>query len=280
MVGSTVVVMMCSIIMIMPVYNALALGKFDFSVPDYSFKTMFNPIELVACMLPNQYYSVNVDTGTGFYGRPEIYCGVLTFMLLPMYAFNKKIKANRKIGHGLLLFVLLFSMYIKPINMLWHGGQDPNWLPYRYSFILSFIMVSMAAEVFSKLDGYESETEAKKSILPLSISAGIVAVLTLTFTMVMNYYKNYKEKNGITGYSIDGSGFSLITKASTSTLPQLPIPIQWITEATNGTSFGSALSHSVSCSSLRILRLHISTQAPKADSQEDRDCLHGCTHSF
>ena len=25
--------------------------------------------------------------------------------------------------------------------------------------------------------------------------------------MVMNYYKNYKEKNGITGYSIDGSGF-------------------------------------------------------------------------
>lgn len=207
MVGSTVVVMMCSIIMILPVYNALALGKFDFSVPDYSFKTMFNPIELVACMLPNQYYSVNVDTGTGFYGRPEIYCGVLTFMLLPMYAFNKKIKANRKIGHGLLLFVLLFSMYIKPINMLWHGGQDPNWLPYRYSFILSFIMVSMAAEVFSKLDGYESETEAKKSILPLSISAGIVAVLTLTFTMVMNYYKNYKEKNGITGYSIDGSGF-------------------------------------------------------------------------
>ena len=82
MVGSTVVVMMCSIIMILPVYNALALGKFDFSVPDYSLKTMFNPIELVACMLPNQYYSVNVDTGTGFYGRPEIYCGVLTFIPL------------------------------------------------------------------------------------------------------------------------------------------------------------------------------------------------------
>ena len=50
-------------------------------------------------------------------------------MLLPMYAFNKKIKANRKIGHGLLLFVLLFSMYIKPINMLWHGGQDPELAP-------------------------------------------------------------------------------------------------------------------------------------------------------
>ncbi len=207
MVGSTVVVMMCSIIMILPVYNALALGKFDFSEPDYSLKTMFNPIELVACMLPNQYYSVNVDTGTGFYGRPEIYCGVMTFLLLPMYAFNKKIKANRKIGYGLLMFILLFSMYIKPINMLWHGGQDPNWLPYRYSFILSFIMVSMAAEAFSKLDGYESEKEAKKSIIPLSISAGIVGVLTLLFYSVMEYYKSYKEKNGISGYSLESGGF-------------------------------------------------------------------------
>lgn len=195
MIVSTIVVLMCSIIMILPVYNALALGKFDFSEPDYSLTTMFNPIELVACMLPNQYYSVNVDTGTGFYGRPEIYCGVLTFMLLPMYAFNKKIKANRKIGYGLMLFILIFSMYVKPVNMLWHGGQDPNWLPYRYSFILSFVMVSMAAEVFSKLDGYETEKAAKKSIIPLGFSSAIVGTLMIVFYSVMNYYKEFKEQN-------------------------------------------------------------------------------------
>lgn len=202
---STIVVLMCSIIMILPVYNALALGKFDFSEPDYSFKTMFNPIELVACLLPNQYYSVNVDNGTGFYGRPEIYCGVLTFMLLPLYALNKKIKANRKIGYGLMLFVLFFSMYIKPLNMMWHGGQDPNWLPYRYSFLFSFVLVSMAAEVFSKLDGYESEKEAKKSILPLGISAGIVGVLMIVFYAAMTYYQDYKEKNNISTYYLDAN---------------------------------------------------------------------------
>ncbi|MBR4627515.1 MAG: YfhO family protein [Ruminococcus sp.] len=151
---STIVVLLCSMFMILPVYNALALGKFDFSEPVYDWhKHLFKLPELVPTLLPNQYYSVNVDEGTGFYGRPEIYCGVLTVVLFPLYFFNKDIKRNKKLGAGFLLIVMVMSMYIKPLNMYWHGGQDPNWLPYRYSFLVSFILVSMAAEVFVHLDG-------------------------------------------------------------------------------------------------------------------------------
>ena len=187
MVLSTVIVLFCSCFMILPVYNALALGKFDFSVPDYSYKAMFNPLELVPCLLPNQYYSVNVDEGTRFYGRPEIYCGVLTFVLIPLFFMNKKIKRNKKVGYGLMTFALLFSMYVKPINMLWHGGQDPNWLPYRYSFLLSFVLVSMAAETFSKLDGY------KMTPLSAGISAVTVGGLTAAFCGMMKKF-NYNEE--------------------------------------------------------------------------------------
>ena len=185
---STAVVLMCSLIMILPVYNALALGKFDFSQPDYSYKAMFNPLELIPCLLPNQYYSVNVDEGTRYYGRPEIYCGVLTFVLIPLFFMNKKIKVNKKIGYGLLSFVLLFSMYVKPINMMWHGGQDPNWLPYRYSFLLSFVFVSMAADIFSHLEGY------KLSALSTGISASVIGILTLLFCAMMKKFNYSQEK--------------------------------------------------------------------------------------
>ncbi|WP_019680200.1 YfhO family protein [Ruminococcus flavefaciens] len=188
MIISTVVVLMCSLFMILPVYNALALGKFDFSVPDYSYKAMFNPLELVPCLLPNQYYSVNVDEGTRFYGRPEIYCGVLTFVLIPLFFMNKKIKRNKKIGYGILTFILLFSMYVKPINMMWHGGQDPNWLPYRYSFLLSFVLVSMAADIFSQLDGY------KLSLPSIGISAVTVGGLTAAFCAMMKKFDYNEEK--------------------------------------------------------------------------------------
>lgn len=187
MVVATGVVLMCSYIMIMPVYNALALGKFDFSTPDYSFKTMFNPLELVPTLLPDQYYSVNVDTGTRMYGRPEIYCGVLTLVLLPFYYMNKEIKTNRKIGYSLMIVIMFVSMWIKPINMMWHGGQDPNWLPYRYSFLVSFLLVSMAAEVFSHLDGYK---------LKLGGVAGVFAglfVLVILFEAKMESF-NYNEE--------------------------------------------------------------------------------------
>ena len=183
---ATGVAIMCSYIMIMPIYNALSLGKFSFSEPDYSMKTMFNPIELLPTLFPNQYYSVNVDEGTRMYGRPEIYCGVLSFVLSVLYFFNKKISTNRKIGHGLLLFVMFFSMWIKPLNMLWHGGQDPNWLPYRYSFLISFILVAMAAETFSKLDGYKMEVK------PLAYVFGGIALLSFVFDALKETF-NYNE---------------------------------------------------------------------------------------
>lgn len=183
---STFVVLLCSIIMILPVYNALALGKFDFSVPDYSFRTMFKPLELIPTLLPNQYYSVNVDEGTRFYGRPEIYSGVLTLILFPLFYCNKKIELKNKIGYSILAVVLFVSMYIKPINMMWHGGQDPNWLPYRYSFLVSFVLISMAAEIFSNLEGY------KLSLVSTGGSLAGIGILVAWFCDKMKDF-NYNE---------------------------------------------------------------------------------------
>lgn len=198
MILATAVVLMCSYIMIMPVYNALSLGKFDFSVPDYTLKTMFNPVELLPTLLPDQYYSVNVDEGTRLYGRPEIYCGVLSFVLAPLFFLNKKISRNKKLGSGLLLFVMFFSMWIKPLNMMWHGGQDPNWLPYRYSFIVSFILVAMAAEVFVHIEEYKFDLKT-----PAAVFSGIALVAFIFSTLMPSF--NYNEEKykyaAITPYS-------------------------------------------------------------------------------
>ncbi len=144
---STLVSLMLSAIMILPVYNALQLGKFTFTDPDYSFQTQFEPLDVLAQLLIAQYDSVNVQ------GSPEIYCGILTVVLLPLFFLNSKITLRKKLGSGFLLAVMFFSMYIKPVDMMWHGGQVPNWLPFRYSFIVSFILLSMAASAFKHLDG-------------------------------------------------------------------------------------------------------------------------------
>ncbi len=139
--------LLISAFMILSVYNALKLGKFDFSEPDFSFSTQFNPLDFFAQLLPAQYDTVNVD------GMPEIYSGMLTVVMLPIFYLNNKISLNKKIGYSALLVILFLCMYINPVDMVWHGFQEPNWLPYRYSFTFSFVMLAMGATAFTKLDG-------------------------------------------------------------------------------------------------------------------------------
>ena len=138
---------MCAAFMIIPVYKALSLGKFEFSDPDYSLALQFDSIDILSKLLPSSYDTVRNE------GLPEIYCGTLAILMLPLFFLNSEISKRKKIGHSLLLAALFFSMYIKPIDMMWHGGQVPNWLPYRYSFMMSFVILCMGAEAFEKLDG-------------------------------------------------------------------------------------------------------------------------------
>lgn len=166
MVLATAVAMCLAAFMILPVYNALSLGKFDFTTPDYSFKTQFTTLEFLAQFSVNQYNSVNVQ------GRPEIYCGVLAFLTLPLFFLNTRIQTRKKIGYAYLLLVMFFSMWIKPVDMLWHGGQVPNWLPFRYSFIFSFILLSMAGMTLKAIRGIK-----KPALLASFVGIGIVMLL-------------------------------------------------------------------------------------------------------
>ncbi|MBQ3566854.1 MAG: YfhO family protein [Oscillospiraceae bacterium] len=142
--------LLLSAFMILGVYNALSLGKFDFTEPDFSFTTQFNPLDFLPQLLPAQYDTVDVD------GLPEIYCGMLTIVMLPIFYLNNKISLNKKIGYSALILVLFFCMYINPVDMAWHGFQEPNWLPYRYSFTFSFVLLLMGATAFSKIEGIKA----------------------------------------------------------------------------------------------------------------------------
>lgn len=142
---STVVACLCSAFILLSVYASLSLGKLEFSDPDFSFKLQFKAFDFLTKLLPNSYDTVRNN------GLPAIYCGVLTMFAIPLYYMNSKIPYKKKIGTTFLLTVLFLSMYIKPVDICWHGMQVPNWLPYRYSFLFSFILVTMTASVLANI---------------------------------------------------------------------------------------------------------------------------------
>ena len=186
---ATVVALCCAAFMVLPVYNALSLGKMDFAKPqggyNFGWKGQFSPLEFVAQFAVDQYNSVNVS------GKPEVYCGVLSFLCFPLFFFNRRIPWRQKVGYGVLCFVMFYCMFFKEIDIWWHGGQMPNWLPFRYSFIFSFIVLSMAAMALR----YAS------SIHKYAI-AGTVGVLSLLLIIAYNqHYLNMKGEEYIGKYS-------------------------------------------------------------------------------
>ncbi|HZJ78404.1 MAG TPA: YfhO family protein [Clostridia bacterium] len=75
---------------------------------------------------------------------PNVYCGIVTVMLVPLYLFIKSIPIKEKIANVGLLAFFYFSFNINYANFVWHGFHFPNDLPYRFSFMYSFILLAIA----------------------------------------------------------------------------------------------------------------------------------------
>ncbi|MCH5191854.1 MAG: YfhO family protein [Oscillospiraceae bacterium] len=88
---------------------------------------------------------------------PNIYCGILTIILIPLYMFSKKIPSVEKIATVVLLIVMYFSFNLNYLNFAWHGFHFPNDLPYRQSFMYSFILLILAFMAFKNIDEFKKE---------------------------------------------------------------------------------------------------------------------------
>ena len=82
---------------------------------------------------------------------PNVYCGMLTLILFPVFILSKKISQKEKVASLALLALMYFSFNINIFNFIWHGLHFPNDLPYRQSFMYSFILITMAHKAFQSL---------------------------------------------------------------------------------------------------------------------------------
>lgn len=82
---------------------------------------------------------------------PNVYCGIAAVLLLPLYLFTKTVKVREKAAYVLLLGLFYFSFNMNMPNFVWHGFHFPNDLPYRFSFMYSFVLLLLAYKTFTRL---------------------------------------------------------------------------------------------------------------------------------
>ncbi len=81
-------------------------------------------------------------------GLPNLYCGVGTIFLAFMYLIAGEAKIREKICCVVLLVFFMFSFLIRQLDYIWHGFHFTNMIPYRFSFLFSFVMLFMAYKAF------------------------------------------------------------------------------------------------------------------------------------
>ena len=77
---------------------------------------------------------------------PYIFCGLLPVCCIPLYVFSSRISIKKKRLFFLQIVFLIISFNIAPLDFLWHAMDYPSWFPYRYAFILSFVLLIAAFE--------------------------------------------------------------------------------------------------------------------------------------
>jgi uncharacterized membrane protein YfhO len=84
-------------------------------------------------------------------GMPNLYSGIVVLILIPVYFFCKGIRLKEKLWHLALLLILIVSFNMNILNFIWHGFHFPNQIPYRFSFVYIFLVLSMSYKAFNKL---------------------------------------------------------------------------------------------------------------------------------
>ncbi len=81
-------------------------------------------------------------------GLPNLYCGVGSIFFGFLFLSAKRVKLRDKLCAVALLVFFMLSFIIRQLDYIWHGFHFTNMIPYRFSFLFSFVLLYMAYRAF------------------------------------------------------------------------------------------------------------------------------------
>lgn len=77
-------------------------------------------------------------------GLPNVYCGIVSVLLMFLYLLARDVRVRDKVCAVSLLLFFNVSFIIRQLDYIWHGFHFTNMIPYRFSFLYSFVVLYMA----------------------------------------------------------------------------------------------------------------------------------------
>ena len=137
-------------------------------------------------------------------GLPNLYCGVGTIILAFLFLSAKEVKLRDKICAVVLLIFFMLSVIIRQLDYIWHGFHFTNMIPYRFTFLYSFVLLYMAYRAYLLRSSFTVTRIVIAGVLTLGVFAcsdfrfdwmylGFNALFLLLYLSVFLYAANQKK---------------------------------------------------------------------------------------
>lgn len=180
---SSVIALMLASAAILSAYYSLKFGKTDYQDNVIDSSLRFDFLHLMSKMFLGSFDTLRPE------GTPNIYAGLLLILMLPVFYMSNKVKPKEKVGYTVLCLIFVACFSINAIDIAWHGFQTPVWFNYRYSFMFSFIMLSMAYR------GYEEYDEVNVAFMG-KVSVFLIFFLTIVQKVIVLFRYENPDGNG------------------------------------------------------------------------------------
>lgn len=131
--------------LLVPTFFSLLQGKIGGENYTNNQITNYNMLELFKKAVIGTYDGIIIRV------TPFLYCGIIVLIFFFAFFFIKSIRREQRLAVGIIVAFLMLSTFLLQVDKAWHIFQLPNWFPYRYAFIISFMMILTASEAFLRL---------------------------------------------------------------------------------------------------------------------------------
>ena len=142
---------------------------------------------------------------------PNIYCGVITLILSVLFLTCSQIRIRDRVCCVLMLMFLSTSFIVRQLDYIWHGFHFTNMIPYRFSFLYSFVMLYMAYHAYT----------LRKFFKPWQIL--VSCAVAIGFVLMSNSFKDFVStvtaagytatfKQAVTGFNFSASAIKRLVK--------------------------------------------------------------------
>ncbi|MBR3768539.1 MAG: YfhO family protein [Clostridia bacterium] len=138
---------------LIPIYYCLQTSSATAGTAPEEVKIYFDIFRFIANHLPGIEATIR---SSGDNVIPNVYCGLMTVMLLPFYFLSNRISGKQKVVSAVLLIACFAGFALNYFNFIWHGFHMPNDLPYRWSFAYSFFLLIIAFKAFERIDEFSN----------------------------------------------------------------------------------------------------------------------------